>query len=165
MAGIRVELRPYNSDWPAQYEREASRISRALGERVRSLDHVGSTSVPGLAAKPIIDIVLSVEDSADEDSYAPPLERLGYHIRVREPEWFEHRVFRGPNNDVNLHVFTVGASEVDRMLRFRDRLRFNREDRRRYEERKRELASQEWNSIQDYADSKSEIVEQILANR
>jgi len=164
MAGIHVELHSYNSEWPVQYEMEASRISRVLGDRVRYLAHVGSTAVPGLAAKPLIDIVLCVEDSADEDSYAPALERLGYQIRVREPEWFEHRVFRGPAEDINLHVFTQDASEVERMVRFRDRLRTDEKDRKRYEDRKRALATREWESIQDYADAKSGIVEQILAN-
>ncbi len=164
MSGIRIELVEYDPLWPGRYEEEEARISRSLGGRVRLLAHVGSTSVPGLAAKPIIDIVLCVEDSADEAGYAPALEGLGYYIRVREPEWFEHRVFRGPAEDVNLHVFTEGASEVDRMIRFRDRLRSDAADRMRYEMRKKILASREWGSVQDYADAKSEIVEQLLAN-
>lgn len=164
MAGIRVQLHAHNPQWPNRYEQEAARLTDALGGRVRLLEHVGSTSVPGLAAKPLIDIVLCVENSADETSYAPTLQELGYHLRVREPEWFEHRVFRGPDEDVNLHVFTSGASEVERMIRFRDRLRSDENDRKRYEAHKTALASKEWDSIQQYADAKSDIVEEILAN-
>ena len=87
------------------------------------LEHTGSTSVPGLAAKPIIDITLAVPDSSDEDAYAPALEAAGYVLRIREPDWHEHRVFKGPDTNVNLHVFSDGCPEIDRMLRFRDWLR------------------------------------------
>ncbi len=163
MTSVTVELHPYDPEWPRRYQREAGRISNALGDRVRLLAHVGSTAVPGLAAKPIIDIVLAVPDSADEPSYAPPLETIGYKLRIREPDWFEHRVFRGPDDDTNLHVFTQGASEIDRMLRFRDRLRSNETDRVRYQEAKRELARRHWNSIQAYADAKTSVIESILA--
>lgn len=164
MAGVRIELSPYDPGWPARYEREASQIRRGLGDRVRLIAHVGSTSVPGLAAKPIIDIVLAVKDSADESSYAPAILNLGYHLRIREPDWYEHRVFRGPSDDVNLHVFTEGAYEIERMIRFRDRLRSDDADRLRYEEKKRELSGLSWNSVQDYADAKSDLIESILAS-
>ncbi len=163
MAEVRIELHPYDPGWAIQYEVEAFRIRAALGDRVRLLKHIGSTAVPGLAAKPIIDIVLAVSDSADEPGYVPALLGLGYHLRVREPEWFEHRMFRGPAEDVNLHVFTEGAPEIDRMIRFRDRLRADEIDRRRYEDEKRELSAREWNSVQNYADAKSGIIDDILA--
>ena len=80
------------------------------------LEHTGSTSVPGLAAKPIIDMTLAVPDSADEDAYLPELEAAGYVLRIREPDWFEHRVFKGPDTNVNLHVFSDDCPEIDRML-------------------------------------------------
>ncbi len=85
----------YDPAWPCLFEREAQRIRGALGERALMVEHVGSTSVPGLAAKPIIDILLVVADSADEASYVPDLEAVGYVLRIREPEWHQHRVFKG----------------------------------------------------------------------
>ena len=135
----------------------------ALGERALRIEHVGSTSVPGLPAKPVIDIVLVVEDSSDEDAFVPALEAAGYVLRIREPDWHEHRVFKGPDTDVNLHVFTVGCAEIARMLGFRDHLRVNGADRSAYEQRKQELAKQTWKHTQHYADAKSEVVEDILA--
>src|SRR6185503_17471334 len=97
------------------------RIRALLGEHVLRLEHVGSTSVAGLAAKPIVDIVLAVADSADEPAYVPALERGGCRLVIREPTWHEHRVCKGPDTDVNLHVSTAGSPEVTRMTAFRDR--------------------------------------------
>jgi GrpB protein len=94
-----------------------------LGERVVRLEHVGSTSAPGLAAKPIIDIPLVVPDSADEPAYVPDLEAAGYRLVIREPEWFQHRCFKGPDSNVNLHVYSPGCPEIKRYLLFRGRLR------------------------------------------
>ena len=84
-------------------------------------------------------------------------------LRIREPDWFEHRVFKGPDTNVNLHVFSAGCPEIDRMLRFRDWLRSNEADRELYERTKRELAAQEWAYVQDYADAKTAVVEEIVA--
>jgi GrpB-like predicted nucleotidyltransferase (UPF0157 family) len=158
-----IVLVEYDQTWPALFEREAKRIRGALGEVVVRLEHVGSTSVPGLAAKPRIDMVLAVRDSGDEPSYALPLQAVGYVLRIREPNWNEHRVFKGPDNDVNLHVYTAGCSEIDRMVVFRDWLRTHPDDRVLYERTKRELAARKWKHVQNYADAKTEIVEQILA--
>jgi len=158
-----VELVDYDPAWPELHRREAERIRAALGERVVLLEHTGSTSVPGLAAKPIIDLTLAVADSADEDAYLPALAAAGYVLRIREPDWYEHRVFKGPDTNVNLHVFSVGCPEIDRMLRFRDRLREDEADRELYERTKRWLAAKEWKYVQDYADAKTAVVEEILA--
>ena len=158
-----VELAEYDPEWPRVFRRVAADIRRALGDRVRLLEHAGSTSVPGLAAKPIIDIVLAVADSADETSYVPALEALGYVLRIREPEWFEHRVLKHTDPVVNLHVFTEGASEISKMLAFRDWLRRDDDDRQLYEQTKRELAAREWKYVQHYADAKTEVVEAIFA--
>lgn len=158
-----IEIRDYDPVWPLLYEREEARIRSALGDHVVRLEHCGSTSVPCLAAKPIIDMVLEVPDSADEPSYAPPLERAGYVLRIREPEWFEHRVFKGSDTNVNLHVFTAGCDEVGRMLLFRDRLRADRGERELYERAKRELAARDWTYVQQYADAKTAVVEEIIA--
>lgn len=90
-----ITLVEYDSHWPKAFEREADRVRLALGDKALQVEHVGSTSVPGLCAKPIIDMLLVVENSADEPSYVPVLEAVGYRLRVREPEWFEHRCSRG----------------------------------------------------------------------
>lgn len=158
-----VELAEYEPAWPVMYAREEEKISSALGERALQVEHAGSTSVPGLAAKPIIDIVLVVADSSDEDAYVPDLEATGYTLRIREPEWLEHRLLKGMDPAVNLHVFSAGCPEVARMLAFRDHLRVNDADRELYERAKRELAAREWDYVQHYADAKSAVVEEILA--
>jgi GrpB-like predicted nucleotidyltransferase (UPF0157 family) len=157
-----ITLVEYDPRWPELFEREANRIRSALGNKVLRLEHVGSTSVPGLCAKPIIDMLLVVENSADELSYVPALEAAGYTLRVREPEWFEHRLFKGPDTDINLHVFSLGTSEIDRMLRFRDWLRFNEKDRDKYAQAKRRLAKNKWRHVQHYADAKTSIVQEIM---
>jgi GrpB-like predicted nucleotidyltransferase (UPF0157 family) len=158
-----VMLAEYDPAWALQFEREAARVRSILGDRFRLLEHVGSTSVPGLAAKPIVDMVLAVPDSADEPSYVPAMEAAGYVLRIREPEWFEHRLFRRPDTSINLHVFTDGSTEIGRMLAFRDWLRANPDERLLYEQTKRELAARTWKFVQYYADAKTEVVEAIIA--
>lgn len=160
----RITLVDYDPQWPLRFEREAVRIRHALGHRALRIEHAGSTSVPGLAAKPIVDVVLEVEDSADEAAYAPALEAAGYVLRVREPNWHEHRCFKGGDAAVNLHVFGRGCFEIERMLRFRDRLRLDPADRALYERTKRALARQRWKYVQDYADAKGVVIEEILAH-
>jgi GrpB-like predicted nucleotidyltransferase (UPF0157 family) len=158
-----IEIRDYDPAWPEQYAKEASRNRRALGDQVVRLEHAGSTSVPGLPAKPIIDVVLEVPDSAEEPTYVPALEAVGYVLRIREPNWFEHRVFKGADIDVNLHTFSAGCPETDRMLVFRDWLRVNAADRDHYAATKRELARRDWKYVQQYADAKSDVVAGIMA--
>lgn len=162
-----ITLVKYDPNWPDLFEREAKRIRSVLGSKALQIEHVGSTSVPGLCAKPIIDMILVVENSACEPSYVPVLEAAGYTLRIREPEWFEHRMFKGPDTDINLHVFSSGTSEIDRMLRFRDWLRSNETDREKYAEVKRSLARNKWRHIQHYADAKTSIIHGIMekANR
>lgn len=158
-----ILIADYDPAWPQLFDREAERIRAALGDQVLPLEHVGSTSVPGLAAKPRIDILLVVPRSADEPAYVPALEAVGYVLCIREPDWYEHRVFKGPDTDVNLHVFSPGCPEIGRMRLFRDWLRANAADRRLYERTKRELAGHAWKYTQQYADAKTEVVEAILA--
>jgi GrpB-like predicted nucleotidyltransferase (UPF0157 family) len=158
-----VQLVDYDSRWPALFERASERIRAALGSRVLTLEHVGSTSVLGLAAKPIIDAVLVVADSADEPAYVAAMEAAGYVLRIREEDWYQHRLFKGSDPDLNLHVFSADCPETDRMLLFRDWLRHNAADRRLYERTKRELASRDWKYVQNYADAKSAVVKEILA--
>jgi GrpB-like predicted nucleotidyltransferase (UPF0157 family) len=158
-----IELAEYDPEWPGLFEREAERIRGALGRSALRIEHVGSTSVPGLAAKPRIDVVLVVADSSDEDAYVPALERAGYVLRIREPDWYEHRLLVGPDTAVNVHVFSSGCEEIERMIRFRDHLRADDADRELYERAKRELAVREWRYVQDYADAKTDVVREILA--
>lgn len=158
-----IEIAEYDPAWPARYEREAARVRDVLGMRVVRLEHAGSTAVPTLPAKPIVDMVLEVRDSADEPSYVPDLEAAGYMLRIREPEWFEHRVFRGPDTNINLHVFSADCEETDRMLLFRDWLRANDADRERYAAAKRDLAARDWTYMQQYADAKTAVVAEIMA--
>jgi GrpB-like predicted nucleotidyltransferase (UPF0157 family) len=157
-----IELSGHSPDWVVAYGREAGRIHGALGERAVRLEHVGSTSVPGLPAKAIIDIVLEVPRSSDEPACVPDLEAVGYVLRIREADWFEHRLLTRVDPAVNLHVFSRGSSESEVMVRFRGWLRSNAADRDLYARAKRELASREWTHMQQYADAKTEVITSIL---
>jgi GrpB-like predicted nucleotidyltransferase (UPF0157 family) len=143
-----ILLADYDPNWPAQFEREAERVRADLGARALRIEHVGSTSIPGLAAKPIIAVLLVVKDATDEGAFVPALEAAGYRLRIREAE---HRMLKGPDTDVNLHVFSAGHPGVDRMLRFRDRLRAAPADRELYLRTKHELAKRRWRYVQNYS--------------
>jgi GrpB-like predicted nucleotidyltransferase (UPF0157 family) len=173
-----VTLSEADPTWAHSFAVEENRIRAAVGEAVVELHHVGSTSVPGLAAKPIIDIVLVVTDSTDEPRYVPALEAAGYPLYLREPHWQQHRLFKrgmphftppepgqsgsGRGVKVNLHAFTSGSDEAHRMLVFRDWLRAHPADRDHYEQTERALAGRRWAYVQDYADAKSAIVGEIM---
>ncbi len=159
----RIQVVDYDPRWPELFRREADRIRATLGERVVRLEHTGSTSVPGLSAKPNVDITLVVADSADEAAYQPALEGAGYVLRIREPEWHEHRMFKGPDTAVNLHVFSNGCPEIDRILLFRDWLRAHPADRDLYARTKLELARRKWNCVDDYAVAKTAVIAEILS--
>jgi GrpB-like predicted nucleotidyltransferase (UPF0157 family)/GNAT superfamily N-acetyltransferase len=161
----RVVIVDYDSQWPELFEREAARIRGVLAERALGIEHVGSTAVPGLPVKPIIDIVLVVTDSADEAAYASVLVAAGYQLHIREADWFQHRMFKGPDTDINLHTFSAGCPEIDRMLMFRDRLRANAADRQLYARTKLDLAQREWAFVQNYADAKRAVIDDILARQ
>jgi GrpB-like predicted nucleotidyltransferase (UPF0157 family) len=158
-----VNLIDYDPTWAAQYDEVAARIRDAIGDTAVILEHAGSTSVPGLAAKNQIDVVLGVPDSTDEAAYVPALEAAGFQFAIREPDWFEHRLFRGTTPPkTNLHVFSADCDEIGRMLAFRDWLRAHAEDRELYEREKRRLAEQTWPTMQDYADAKTDVVREIV---
>lgn len=156
-----VELVDHDPSWAAMYTREAVRIRQALGDRALLVEHIGSTAVPGLCAKPCIDISLGVADPADEKSYLPDLEAAGYILRRREPDWHQHRVFKGPDINVNLHVWTYGDPIIRKHLAFRDWLRAHPDDRDRYAAEKQRLARQDWEVMNDYAEAKNDIVREI----
>lgn len=157
-----IVLAAYDSRWPEVFRGERDRIAAVLGPAAERIEHVGSTSVPGLAAKPIIDMLLVVPDSSDEAAHLPVLEAAGYPLRIREPDWFEHRMCKGSDPVVNLHIFSAGAAEIERMLDFRDRLRANDAERELYQGAKQALAQRDWRHVQHYADAKTEVIEQIL---
>jgi GrpB-like predicted nucleotidyltransferase (UPF0157 family) len=157
-----IHIAEYDPDWPEWFRREADTIRGVLGDRVLQLEHVGSTSVPELPAKPIIDMLLVLANSADEPAYVPAMEAAGFVLRIREPDWNEHRLFKGPDSNINLHVFSSGCPEIGRMLAFRDWLRVNASDRDLYARTKLELAQKNWKYVQNYADAKSAVVEQII---
>jgi len=128
-----IRVVPYDERWPAHYERIAAGIRGALGDVVIELEHVGSTSVPGLAAKPTIDVDLTVADPTDEARYVPALERIGFELVIREPAWHEHRCLRGHGEpSTNLHVFGPDCPEVIRHRMFREWLRAHPDDRELY---------------------------------
>jgi len=159
----RIIIVDYDPAWPKKFERHASNIARALGDSALRIEHIGSTSVRGLAAKPIIDILVVVQDSTDESTYLIQLETVGYILRVREPEWNEHLMFRTPEKDVHIHIYSAGCPEIQRNLIFRDRLRCSSDDRQRYERTKRKLAMKEWPDQNAYADAKTDMIESIIA--
>jgi GrpB-like predicted nucleotidyltransferase (UPF0157 family) len=160
---VAVSLHTYSSEWPAMFSHEAQQIGKALAGLDIEVHHTGSTSVPGLRAKPVIDITLAVPDSTDEPAYMPALIEAGYEFVLSEPDWFEHRLFRRVDPRVNVHVFTAGSTEIERMLVFRDHLRVNELDRELYESTKAALAEREWTNVQQYADAKTDVVKVILA--
>jgi GrpB-like predicted nucleotidyltransferase (UPF0157 family) len=157
-----VILLAYDPAWAGMYEDEAAQIRKALGTRVLQLEHFGSTSIPGMVAKPCIDMLLAVQDSGDEPAYLDDLTAAGFVLRRREPEWHEHRVFKGARVNLNLHVWTFGDPIIDEHLRFRDWLRKNQADHDLYATAKQDLAQRHWTTMQDYADAKHDVVTDIL---
>ena len=155
-----IVILDHDPSWPARFETERERIGAALGPVALRIEHIGSTAVEGLAAKPIVDVLVTVAEADDEDAFGPALVAAGYELRVREPG---HRMFRTPERDVHLHVWSDGDPEVLRHLRFRDRLRASASDRAAYEQLKRELARREWSDMNHYAEAKSELIAEILA--
>lgn len=151
--------------WPAQFDELAHRIRRALGDRVLGVEHIGSTSVPDLPAKPVIDIDLTVVDSSDESMYVPPLERAGFVLTIREPTWHEHRCLVATSPRANLHVWSPDSPEVIRHRMFRDWLRDHPEDRMRYADAKRSAADASnvaGDTVMAYNLRKQPVVREIL---
>jgi len=155
-----IEIVDYRPAWAERFGGERARIDAALGSIARSIDHVGSTAVPGLGAKPIVDIMVTVDDPDDESSYLPQLEQAGYVLRVREPQ---HRMLRTPELEVQVHIWTAGSDDERRHLIFRVRLRSSAEDRAEYERTKRELAGQH-RDVNHYANAKGALIGRIIEN-
>jgi GrpB-like predicted nucleotidyltransferase (UPF0157 family) len=138
---VSIEITEPDPGWPRRYDDIAARIRQALGWRALQLEHVGSTSVPGLAAKPIIDIDLTVADPGREPDYVPALEQIGFRLVIREPWWYGHRALRSDLPRCNLHVFGFDSPELIRHRIFRDWLTGNPAERDRYAAVKRQAAA------------------------
>jgi GrpB-like predicted nucleotidyltransferase (UPF0157 family) len=152
---------PYDEAWTDRFAAIEAQVRGALADRVLALSHVGSTAVPGLAAKPVIDVDLTVADSADEPAYLPDLEVAGFSLRVREPDWEQHRLLTDPGLSVNLHVFSAGSPELQRHLLFRDWLRTHPDDRAAYASLKAELAARGFTDVMEYNNHKAALVYDI----
>ena len=163
----RVTIVPHDPKWPYLFRQEADRIRQVLGDRVLLIEHVGSTAVPGLDAKPCIDIQMAVADPEDQSTYLPELEEIGYGLladRVDRADRHEHRLLKGSRVNVNLHVFHEDSAGLEPMRLLRDHLIEDSRARERYAAFKRELGERRWERIQDYVAAKSEIVAELLAD-
>ena len=157
---LEVSLHTHDDRWAGIYEDHRRRIHDALAPVAVEIEHIGSTSVPGLAAKPIVDIVVTVDDITAEEDYLDALLAQGYELRVREPR---HRLVRTPARDVHVHIYERDDPAVDEYLLLRDRLRSHAGDRALYEETKRALLSSRWDDMNAYADAKTDIILEIKA--
>lgn len=153
-----IRLLDYDPAWPRWFAAERGRIAGALGDTARRIDHIGSTAVPGLAAKPILDIDLSVPDVENEGAYLEALLAAGYRLRVRE---HGHRMVRTPGRDVHIHICTLGSQWERRHLLFRDWLRHDARDRAAYEQLKKLLAQHDWADMNAYAQAKGPLIAEI----
>lgn len=144
--------------WAGRYAAHEDRIRAAIGDVAVSVEHIGSTSVPGLAAKPIIDVLVTVGDITAEEDYLDPLLGAGYSLRVREPG---HRLVRPERREAHIHILEVGDPAAMDYLLLRDHLRTDPADRRLYETTKRELLTREWSDMNAYADAKTGVIEEI----
>jgi GrpB-like predicted nucleotidyltransferase (UPF0157 family) len=160
-----IEIADADPSWPSRFAAMAARIRCALGDAALDVDHVGSTSVPGLAAKPIIDIDVTVPDPRDEATYVPALEAAGFRFRLRERRWHEHRLFHADEPQANVHVFGPDCPEVIRHRMLRDWLTVNSEDRQRYEDAKRASAAATnaaGETTMSYNQRKESVIREIL---
>jgi GrpB-like predicted nucleotidyltransferase (UPF0157 family) len=157
-----VALSEYDPEWPRRFEAARMELAGALGELATGIDHIGSTAVPGLAAKPIIDVLVTVSSIDPDDEYVAAIESVGYELRVREEG---HRMFRPPARNVHVHVWAEGSTEAVDYLLLRDRLRSNPADRQAYEAVKRELAREDWPDVNYYAKAKGPFIAELLARR
>lgn len=159
---VRVKIVEHDAAWAQRFSSLAQQIRGALGEAARRVEHIGSTAVTDLAAKPVIDILLVVDDPADEASYLPALQDEGFELRVREADFDEHRMLRTSERDVHVHVFPPWSREIDRYLTLRDHLIANPQARAVYEARKLELADREWPTMDHYAQAKGSVIEALI---
>ncbi len=156
---LRVELHAHDPVWAVTYERHDAAIRGALGATALNVEHIGSTSIPGMVAKPVVDVLLTVPDVDAEQQYVPALANVGFTLRARLPG---HRMLRTAAHDVNLHVLRPGDQQVQDYLDLRDWLRQDADDRALYAATKKLLAQQEWPDMHYYSMAKSEVLAEIL---
>lgn len=158
---VLVELAEPDPAWPEDFLAHRARLLAALGPLASQLDHVGSTSVPGLAAKPVVDVQLVVPGVEREPDFLPALEAAGYVLRVREPG---HRVVQAVPalGAANVHIHEDGDPQLADRLRLRDRLRTDPAARERYEQVKRSLAGRVWPDVNHYSEAKSDVIAELL---
>ncbi len=157
---LELELHEHDSRWAVAYLEHRRRIRQALGAGDIEIEHIGSTSVPGLAAKPIIDIAVTVPDITAEEDYLDALLDAGYLLRVREPG---HRLVRTPARDAHVHVYERGDPAVENYLILRDHLRSDAADRTLYEDTKRSLLRVRWDDMNAYSDAKTDVILAIMS--
>jgi GrpB-like predicted nucleotidyltransferase (UPF0157 family) len=161
-----VELADPDPQWIAWYDEVSHRVRSALGVRALHVEHVGSTSVPGMPAKPVVDVDLLVADPDDEDSYVPALNQVGFVLRIREPWWYRHRMLRSESPRCNLHVFGYDSPEPLRHRLFREWLTTHPGDRGLYAQAKRQAAletSGAGEHVSAYNARKQAVVREIYA--
>lgn len=155
-----AEIVDYDPAWPRRFDELAARIRVVLGEQLLDVQHVGSTSVPGLAAKPVIDIACTVADAEDEQAFVPQLGSLGLVLRARLPG---RRFLRTAAKDVHVHVLTSGHPQLAEYQLLREQLLRSAEDRELYAATKRRLAERPWSDMTEYSAAKSEVLAQVLS--
>lgn len=159
----RVAIVAHDPKWPYLFQQEADRILQTLKDRVLLIEHVGSTAVPDLDAKPCIDVQMVVPDPNDRSTYLPALEEIGYVLFAHSTDWHDHPILKGTRVNVNLHVFPEGSAGLDSMRLFRDFLTTDAGARERYAVVKRELGERRWEQIQDYVQAKAGTITELLA--
>lgn len=157
---LTVGLSEHDAGWAPAYLEHRRRILAALPALDVDVEHIGSTAVPGLAAKPIVDVVVAVPDITAEEDYLDGLLAAGYELRVREPG---HRLVRTPARDAHVHVYGRGDAAVEEYLLLRDHLRSDAADRALYEGVKRDLMSRAWDDMNAYSDAKGDVILAVKA--
>ena len=158
-----VEVVPYDPAWPQLFEEEAARIKQALGENCCEIHHIGSTSVPGLKAKPLIDILPVVYDLQKVDQATPLMEAMGYEDKRDFGIAFRHFFCkRQERRTHNVHIFEIGSPEIEKHLIFRDWMRTHEGDRREYAQIKQQLADQFPDDSMAYSLGKNKFIKDIL---
>lgn len=161
--GEKVIIAPYDPEWPELFRRLGARLRGALGDVALRIDHIGSTSIPGLAAKPIIDVQISVASFDPLDAYRIPLESVGFVWRADNPE-LTKRYFRESPGDrrTHIHVRRAGSFSEQFPLLFRDYMRTHPEDAERYAALKHMLAEQYAEDRHGYVEAKGPFVWQTI---
>ncbi|MGB9177948.1 MAG: GrpB family protein [Pyrinomonadaceae bacterium] len=160
----KVEVVPHNPQWRDAFEAEAKQVADALGENVVAIHHIGSTAIPNIYAKPVVDLLVEVRDITEVDSRSSAMESLGYEV-MGEYGIPGRRYFRKDNREGirthNIHAFEAGSVEVERHLAFRDYMIAHPVDAEKYSEMKRKLAEEHPQSIDGYMDGKDGFIKEM----